>query len=112
MTQDDVKAHIFTFVDESLTRFVVLGLVGVHAGALRCGGQVCRLVVAQAWQVLCMSVTGLWCGRKTSKGVSAETREHGMWDTSVFATATAPCTEIHYENTLYMHLTFTQNEHS
>lgn len=38
---------------------------------------------------------GLWCGTRTSRGASAWTHRHDMWDTSVFSTATAPCTETH-----------------
>ena len=48
----------------------------------------------------CRTVMGLWCGMKDSREASAWTCSHSMWDTSVYSTATAPCTEtqieIHY----------------
>lgn len=41
------------------------------------------------------TVTGLWCGSMASRGASAWTHGHGMWDTAVSSTATPPCTETH-----------------
>lgn len=48
------------------------------------------------------SIMGLWCGMKDSREASAWTRGHGTWDTSVYSTATAPCTETQFEIHYYI----------
>lgn len=43
---------------------------------------------------------GLWCEMRTRRGALAWTRGHGKWGTFVSSTATVPCTENTFRETL------------